>query len=115
MKNTNIILVEITSNSLVELINALDVLKQQSVTFRILEEKEERPAAELEFVNQKIGRKGLLVLELLNKGATYKTIAEKTAISIDGVRYYVKKIFKELQVNNARSAVNTYTDLGGFL
>lgn len=52
--------------------------------------------------------KELQVLEYLKNGLTYSEIATIAPFSINGVRYYVKKIYKKLGVNNARNAVNKY-------
>ena len=45
------------------------------------------------------------MLMYLRSGLTYQEIADKEKISINGVRYYTKKLYKTLGVNNARSAV----------
>lgn len=45
------------------------------------------------------------VLLFLKQGLTYAEIAIPMKMSIDGVRYYVKKIYKKLGVSNARQAV----------
>jgi DNA-binding NarL/FixJ family response regulator len=57
---------------------------------------------------KKLGRKGLLVLEQLSQGKSYEEISSILEISIDGVRYYVKKVFKALGVSNGRDAVRIY-------
>lgn len=49
-----------------------------------------------------------LVIEELAKGMTYEQVAENLGISINGVRFYVKKIYRLLGVKNAREAVSKY-------
>lgn len=56
----------------------------------------------------RLGRKGEEVLKLLADGYTYNDIADTTGIGINGVRYYIKKAFKALNVNNGRDAVRIY-------
>jgi DNA-binding NarL/FixJ family response regulator len=46
------------------------------------------------------------VLELLVKGYSYKMIAGETGISIDTVRFHIKKIYDKLHVHNATEAVS---------
>lgn len=60
------------------------------------------------YFKKSLGGKGLDVLKLLANGYKYNAIAEETGISIDGVRYYVKKIYNHFGVNNGRDAVRLY-------
>ena len=111
---TNSVLLQINTQSLVQLINTLDLLKQNNIAFNIIEE----PLQKIEIsvnsnkpnwkLTKSIGRKGESVLKLLSEGCTYNEIAERTEITVDGVRYYIKKIFKFLGVNNGRDAVRVY-------
>lgn len=55
-----------------------------------------------------LGKKGQIVLELMSEGYSYTQIAKELGITIDGVRYYVKKIYKVLGVNKVSSAVRIY-------
>lgn len=48
------------------------------------------------------------ILELMASGYSYQQIAEMTNISINGVRYHIKKIYKALHVNNKIDAVRKY-------
>jgi len=47
-------------------------------------------------------------LELLAAGHSYKEIADKLTISIDGVRSYVRKIYEKLHVHSRTEAVVKY-------
>lgn len=58
--------------------------------------------------SKKLGRKGMQVLDLLSQGFTYAEIAKELEITIDGVRYYIKKIYKVLGVSNSAEAVRYY-------
>lgn len=53
----------------------------------------------------KLNQKELLVLNYLKKGFIYSEIAPEMEMTIDGVRYYTKQIYKKLGVNNARQAI----------
>ena len=46
------------------------------------------------------------VLTLLTKGFRYKMIAAETEISIDTVRFYIKKIYQKLHVHSMTEAVS---------
>jgi DNA-binding NarL/FixJ family response regulator len=60
----------------------------------------------------KLGRHGLAILKLLSDGKSYVEVAAEIGITLDGVRFYVKKIYKALGVSNGRDAVRIYlTDL----
>lgn len=72
-------------------------------------EKSASVATDNEIINLKsLGNKGLLVLNYLSRGFTYEEIAAKLEITIDGVRYYIKKIYKVLGVSNSAEAVRYY-------
>lgn len=65
-------------------------------------------------VNGKVKKISLLkgkenaIMECLAKGYSYKKTADEVKMSVDGVRYYVKRIYKKLDVNNSRQAVNAF-------
>ena len=112
MNSANSVLIEIQSPSIVKIINTLDLFKQNQVSFSIIEDnmpqtKPINPIFKSKFKNL-LGRNGLDVLRLLSEGYTYEDIATELDITIDGVRYYIKKIFNALGVNNGRDAVRIY-------
>ncbi|MDP5119957.1 MAG: response regulator transcription factor [Spirosomaceae bacterium] len=59
-------------------------------------------------VEKVLSKKNLLVLHLISEGWTYKLIAEKLDMTIDGVRAHIKVIYKKLGVNSAPHAVRKY-------
>lgn len=111
MTANNSVLLEINSQSIVQLVKTLDLLKEHRINYNIIEEQK-KPEATLSLgknhFKKLFGNNGLTVLQLLSEGNSYKDIAEKADISVDGVRYYIKKIFKALNVNNGRDAVRIY-------
>lgn len=67
------------------------------------------PAETTQIYHPKLfGKYGLRVLQLLSEGRSYKEISTEISLSVDGVRMYIKKIFKVLNVNNGRDAVRIY-------
>lgn len=52
--------------------------------------------------------KELTVVDCITKGMTYKEISDELGMSIDGVRYYIKRIYKKMGVHNSRQAMNSY-------
>lgn len=54
--------------------------------------------------------KELRVINYLKEGYKYKEIADLMCMSIDGVRFYTKKIYKKLGVNSARQAIFAISD-----
>lgn len=115
---TNSVLLEINTQSIVQLVKTLDLLKENSISFNLIEEPPKiiNEPKNMETINNTekrsskylLGKNGLKILGLLSEGYTYSEIAEKAGITIDGVRYYVKKIFNALKVNNGRDAVRIY-------
>lgn len=87
----------------------LDALKQKFSTQ--VDASVEPPIA---FIQKKYNQKVILknkeelVITYLKEGLTYNQIAEKTGISVDGVRFYIKRIYQKLGVNNAREALHKY-------
>lgn len=55
-----------------------------------------------------LNEKEFQVLQLLAEGWSYKLIATKTGLSIDGVRFYIKRIYRALDVNSKGEAIRVY-------
>lgn len=53
-----------------------------------------------------LGSKEIQILQLLVNGYSYKMIAAEIPISLDGVRFYIKKIYDKLHVHSATEAVS---------
>ena len=64
------------------------------------------PAKTAEQESGCLTKKETEILQLLANGLSYKMIAAETGISIDTVRFYVKKIYDKLHVHSAREAVS---------
>lgn len=113
--NTSV-LIQIESNSIREVISTIDLLKNNNIPFNIIEqEKPNHIQVSEKLLHRQLGRKGLDILRLLSEGNSYQEISNKVGISIDGTRYYIKKIFKVLNVSNGREAVKIYlTQLNRF-
>lgn len=105
------VLIEIADQSTLQIINALRALDVVGIKYSL---KEEPIPVQNNYavIKKNLGFKGLEILEKLSEGYTYNAIAEITDISIDGVRYYIKKIFRALGVKNGRDAIRIYlTDI----
>jgi DNA-binding NarL/FixJ family response regulator len=55
-----------------------------------------------------LNEKEYQVLELLAEGWSYKLIAGKVGISVDGVRFYIKRIYRALNVNSKGEAIHLF-------
>jgi DNA-binding CsgD family transcriptional regulator len=117
MNTTNSILLELKESSITKLLNGLKCLDQCGIAYEIIEDRTISEEIDLSKIEKKIFKfgnrkpltnKSLLILDLLSLGHSYNEIAKISDISIDGVRYYVKKVFKYLGVNNGREAVKIY-------
>lgn len=58
--------------------------------------------------NGTLSKRSLLVLQMLADGYNYKTIASKLEMTIDGVRFHIKQIYRTLNVQSAAQAVKKY-------
>lgn len=56
--------------------------------------------------NKDLTAKEMTILQLLVNGHSYKMIATELTISIDTVRFHIKKIYDKLQVHSATEAVS---------
>ena len=48
------------------------------------------------------------VLKLLSEGWSYKLIADRSGLSTDGVRFYIKRIYRALNVNSKGEAIRKF-------
>lgn len=55
------------------------------------------------------------ILEMLAEGYTYKEVSDNTALTIDGVRYHIKKIYKNLHVKNKVEAIQIFHSWKGMM
>ncbi|MEE9432408.1 MAG: response regulator transcription factor [Melioribacteraceae bacterium] len=46
------------------------------------------------------------ILNLLSEGKSYKTIAKELSLTVNGVNYYIRSIYKKLHVNSRAKAVS---------
>lgn len=58
----------------------------------------------------KLSDRQLQIVDHLSSGESYKRIAEKLEISIDTVRFHIKKIYKLLEVNSKVDVINLYRE-----
>ena len=47
-----------------------------------------------------------VILELLAEGLSYKMVAKKIFLSVDGVRYHIRNIYAKLDANNRADAIS---------
>lgn len=55
--------------------------------------------------NMKLTKRETQVLKLLGEGNSYKAIADEIHLSVDGVGYHIRNIYRKLQVNSKAEAV----------
>lgn len=60
---------------------------------------------------QKITSRELAILKLLKKGFSNERISKETGITVNTVKFHLKKIFKKLDVNNRLQALNKLNEL----
>lgn len=63
------------------------------------------PSPEISF-----SRKEALVIRLIAEGKTYQQVGTETGMKIDTVRYYIKKIYRKLNVENKVQMLNYLHD-----
>jgi DNA-binding CsgD family transcriptional regulator len=104
-ENTNVLL-KLNVNNITEIVSALKKLDEIGVGYTLIEEAK-KTDYELE-IHRILKPRELEILGFLSHGASYEDISDKVHISIDGVRYYIKKIYKKLGVTNGRDAVRIF-------
>ena len=113
---SNSVLLEVDCQNMANLLNTLDSLRKNNINYNILQNPiATAPVGNHPFMVNKtivakkmLGKKGQDVIRLLAKGYSYQEIADELDVSINGVRYYIKKSFKALNVDNGRDAVRIY-------
>jgi DNA-binding NarL/FixJ family response regulator len=55
-----------------------------------------------------LNEKEYQILQLLAEGWSYKLIADKTDMSVDGVRFYIKRLYRALNVNSKGEAIHLF-------
>ena len=58
----------------------------------------------------RLGQKDHQVLNLLAQGWSYQYIAEELDMTIDNVRYYIRKLYKRLEVHSRHEATRKFID-----
>jgi DNA-binding NarL/FixJ family response regulator len=51
---------------------------------------------------QNLSEREVLIIQLLKEGASYQEISNKVEITLNGVRYYIKNIYRKLQIKSKR-------------
>lgn len=63
---------------------------------------------EKQVMDSDLSRRELEILTYLSEGWTYQFIADNINISVNGVRYHIKKIYKKLKVNSRLDAIKSF-------
>lgn len=66
--------------------------------------------AKIQQKDYELNQKEIQVLQLLIEGLSYKLISAEMGISIDGIRYYIKKTYKKLQINSRPELMKMYME-----
>lgn len=69
---------------------------------KVIDSMQKLPAAKKEF---KLSDRELEVLNLLGEGKSYSAIADQIYLSVDGVSYHIRNIYRKLQVKSKAGAV----------
>ncbi|TDB67362.1 helix-turn-helix transcriptional regulator [Arundinibacter roseus] len=62
-------------------------------------------------IQKSLKPRDIRILQLLDEGCTYQEISQQMNISVNGMRYYIKKIYRMLGASNSREALHAYTQL----
>ena len=60
------------------------------------------------FFREKLNEKETLVMQMLQEGHEYSTISRHLGITVDGVRYYIKTLYRKLQVRSRGELMRKY-------
>lgn len=56
----------------------------------------------------KLTQREIEIVSMLQKGASYRSVAERLFISIDTVKYHIRNIYSKLQINSRSELINKY-------
>ena len=82
--------------------SAISASMAQNLIHHFESDKKSKP------ILQQLNPKEYQVLKLLAEGWSYKLIATKAELTIDGVRYYIKRIYRALEVNSKGEAIHAF-------
>jgi len=60
------------------------------------------------FTREKLNEKEKMVMKMLQEGHDYNTIARQLGITVDGVRYYIKSLYRKLQIKSRGELLRKY-------
>ncbi len=60
------------------------------------------------FFKEKLNDKEQVIMQMLKEGHDYNTIARHIGMTVDGVRYYVKTLYRKLQVKSRGELLRKY-------
>jgi DNA-binding NarL/FixJ family response regulator len=83
------------------LFNVLDgkgALLSPAIAKKLIQYLAPKPVQTSVDADEALSDKESIVLEMLKEGRTYQEISDRIGISINGIRYYVKSIYKKFQV-----------------
>ena len=69
---------------------------------KVIDSMQKLPAAKKEFT---LSDRELEILNLLGEGKSYSAIADQVFLSVDGVSYHIRNIYRKLQVKSKAGAV----------
>ena len=61
--------------------------------------------------NKKITTRELVILGLLKRGFSNKMISDETGITVNTVKYHLKKLYKKLDAMNRVEAINKFNEI----
>jgi DNA-binding NarL/FixJ family response regulator len=89
---------DVLETRLLELLNGEGALLSPAVSRKIIQHFS--PKTTLTPENNELTEKETVVVQMLRDGYTYETISQRLGITINGVRYYIKSVYKKLQINS---------------
>jgi DNA-binding NarL/FixJ family response regulator len=60
----------------------------------------------IHWVQLRVCTRELIILEALAEGLSYKMVAKKLFLSVDGVRYHIRNIYSKLDAKNRADAIS---------
>lgn len=60
----------------------------------------------IHWVQLRVCTRELIILEALAEGLSYKMVAKKIFLSVDGVRYHIRNIYSKLDAKNRTDAIS---------
>ncbi len=97
--------------SMLNVLEGKGALLSPAIAKKLIQYLAPKTAKAYDAAENALSDKETIVLEMLKEGRSYQEISDRIGISINGIRYYVKSIYKKFQVSSKGELIRKTTKL----